>query len=142
MRPQATFSFFIFLQLFHFFTLIVAPSSPSLLPPRRSFLLVAPFSLFLFLHRPALSRSLRIHKRPFFIKFDESVTNQRTDGRTDKASCRDARTHLKRRCGTLQSVTKRLSSKDFSPKNIAVEGNSWIDCEGGNQVSRPILASL
>ena len=32
MRPQATFSIFIFLQLFHFFTLLVAPSSSSLLP--------------------------------------------------------------------------------------------------------------
>ena len=40
MRPQATFSFFIFLQLFHF----VAPSSSSLLPPRPSFLLVPPSS--------------------------------------------------------------------------------------------------
>ena len=33
MRLQATFSFFIFLQLFHFFTLLLAPSSSSLLPP-------------------------------------------------------------------------------------------------------------
>ena len=100
MRPQATFSFFILLQLFHFFTLLVAPSSSSLLPPRPSFLLVPPSSLFLFLPRPALSQSLRIHKRPFFIDFDESVTDQRTNGptngRTDKASYRDARTHLKR----------------------------------------------
>ena len=83
MRPQATFSFFIFLQLFHFFTLLVAPSSSSLLPPRPSFLLVPPSSLFLFLPRPALSQSLRIHKRPFFIEFDESVTDQPTDQRTD-----------------------------------------------------------
>ena len=88
-----------FFQLFHFFTLLVAPSSSSLLPPRPSFLLVPPSSLFLFLPRPALSQSLRIHKRPFFIDFDESVTNGPTDGptdrRTDKASYRDARTHLK-----------------------------------------------
>ena len=33
-------NFFIFLQLFHFFSLLVAPSSSSLLPPRPSFLLV------------------------------------------------------------------------------------------------------
>ncbi len=105
------------LQLFHFF-ILVAPSSSPRLPPRPSFLLVPPSSLFLFLPRPALSQSLRIHKRPFFIEFDESVTDGRTDqrtdgttdgrtngrtdqrtegptdGRTDKASYRDARTHL------------------------------------------------
>ena len=34
MRPQATFSFFIFLQLLHFFTLLVAPSSLSIFSPR------------------------------------------------------------------------------------------------------------
>ena len=95
MRLQATFSFFIILQLFHFFTLLVAPSprrsfSSSLLPPRCSFLLVPASSLSLlpprpsfFLPRPALSQSLRIHKRPFFIKFDESVTNRGRDGRTN-----------------------------------------------------------
>ena len=99
MRPQATFSFFIFLQLFHFFTLLVAPSSSSLLPPRPSFLLVPLSSLSLFLPRPELSESFRIRKRPFFTEFDESVTDQPTNGptdqRTDKASYRDARTHLK-----------------------------------------------
>ena len=85
MRPQATFSFFIFLQLFHFFTLLIAPSSSSsLLPPRPSFLLVPPSSLFLFLPRLALSQSLRIHKRPFFIDFDESVTDGRTNQRTNQ----------------------------------------------------------
>ena len=83
MRPQATFSFFIFLQLFHFFTFLVAPSSSSLLPPRPSFLLVPPSSLFLFLPLPVLSRSLRIPKRPFFIGFDESVTDRPTDQPTD-----------------------------------------------------------
>ena len=60
--------------LFHFytlsfFTLFVVPSSSSLLPPRPSFHLVPPFSLFPFLPRPALSQSLRLHKRPFFIDF-------------------------------------------------------------------------
>ncbi len=86
MRLQATFHFFIFfifLQLFHFFTLLVAPSSSPLFPPRPSFLLVPPSSLFLFLPRPTLPQSLRIHKRPFFIDFDESVTDGRTDQRTD-----------------------------------------------------------
>ena len=50
-----------------------------------------------------LQRTIEIIKRPFFIDFDESVTDQPTDGRTDgrtdqrtdKASYRDARTHLK-----------------------------------------------
>ena len=65
-------------------TLLVAPSSSSLLSPRPSFLLAPPSPLFLFLPRPALSQSLKIHKRPFFIDFDESVTNQRTNGRTDQ----------------------------------------------------------
>ena len=73
MRPQATFSFFIFLQLFHFFSLLVAPSSSLLLPP------CPPSSSSLFLPRPALSKSLRIHRRPFFIKFDKSVTDQTTN---------------------------------------------------------------
>ena len=85
--------FFIFFTTFSFLHsprcsfLLVAPSSSSFLPPRPSFLLVPPSSLFLFLPRPALSQSLRIHKRPFFIDFDESVTdgptNGPTDGRTD-----------------------------------------------------------
>ncbi len=45
-----------------------------------------------------LSKSIRIRKSPFFINFDEIITdrrtdrptNQRTDGPTDKASYRDA----------------------------------------------------
>ena len=88
--------------IFHFFTtfsffhsprcsfLLVAPSSLPLIPPRPSFLLVPPSSLFVFLPRPALSQSLRIHKRPFFIDFDESVTDRPTDGRTDQRT--DGRT--------------------------------------------------
>ena len=44
MRPQATFSFFIFLQFSPFFTHLVAPCSSSLLPPRCSFLLAPPSS--------------------------------------------------------------------------------------------------
>ena len=79
--------------IFHFFTtfsffysphcsfLLITPSSLPLLPPRPSLLLVPPSFLFLFLPRPALSQSL--HKRPFFIDFDESVTEQPTDGRMD-----------------------------------------------------------
>ena len=94
MRPLATFSYFIFLTTFSFFHsprpsfLPVPPSSPSLLPPRSSFLLVTPHpSFFPF---PALSNSFTIRKGPFFIDFDESITDQRTDGPTDKASYRDA----------------------------------------------------
>ena len=77
MRPLATFSFFIFQQLFNFLTLLVTPSSSSLFFPR-----------------PALSESFRIRKRPFFSDFDESITNRPTnrptDQPTDKASYRDA----------------------------------------------------
>ena len=68
MRPQATFSFFIFLQVFHFFTLLIilpVPPSSSLLPPRPSFLLVPPSSSSLFLTRPALSKSFRIRESLF-----------------------------------------------------------------------------
>ena len=57
MRPQATFSFFIFLQLFHLFTLLVAPSSSSLLPPRPSFLLLPLSSL----HRLNYLESVKDH---------------------------------------------------------------------------------
>ena len=66
--------FFIFL----FFSLLVAPSSSP------SFLLVPPSPLFLFLPCPALSQSLRIHKRPFFIEFDESVTDGPTNRPTNR----------------------------------------------------------
>ncbi len=118
MRPQATFSFFIFLQLFHFSTLLIAPSSTSqlssssILPPRPSFLLVPPSSTSLFLPRPALSKSFSIRKRPVFIDLDESVTDGPTDrptnGRTDKASYRDARTHLKMDTPFLTHESKNL----------------------------------
>ena len=67
MRPLATFSFFIFFNNFFIFSL-----SSSLLPPHPS----SP--------RPALSKSYSIRLSPFFIDFDESITdgptNQRTDG--------------------------------------------------------------
>ena len=115
MRPQATFSFFIFLQLFHFFTLLVTPSSSSLLPPRRSFLLAPPSSssllppcssFFLVQHCLNLLESLKGHFSSILTKAlptDERTdgrtngpTDGRTNGRTDKASYRDARTHLKR----------------------------------------------
>ena len=94
MRPRATFSFH-FLKTFifslsssifnpHRIFFFVPPSFSSLLPPRPSFLLVPSSSLFLFLPRPARSQSLRIRKRPFFINFDESVTDRPTDRRTDQ----------------------------------------------------------
>ena len=130
MRPQATFSFFIFLQLFHFFTLLVAPSSSSLLPPRPSFLLVPPSSLFLFLPRPALSQSLRFHKRPIFIEFDESVTDRPTDGRTnrrtDKAYYRDARTHLKRRENDQEREMAPMDRSDHQFDLWSAKSDLWI----------------
>ena len=115
MRPLAT--FFIFFETFSFFhsprrSFLIAPSSSSLLPPRPSFVLVLPSSSSLFLPRPALSKSFRIRNRPFFINFDESVTDQRTNGptngRTDKASYRDARTHLKRSGGISPNMPKKV----------------------------------
>ena len=107
MRLQATFSFFIFLQLFHFFTLLVAPSSSSLLPPRPSFLLVPLSSLSLFPPCPSFFLVQNCQKHLEFVKGHFSSiltkalptnqrTNQPTNRRTDKASYRDARTHLKR----------------------------------------------
>ena len=100
MRPLATFSFFIFfLQLFHFFTLLIALSSSLLLPPRPSLPLVAPSDRRT---RPLIEMGGCYNvTTPFFIDFDKSVTDRptarRADGRTDKASYRDARTHLKPR---------------------------------------------
>ena len=91
LKPLFHFSFF--LQLFHFFALIVALLSSSLLPAHSScpsFLLVPPPSSSLFLTRPAPSESFRIRKRPFFIDFDESVTDQPTNGRTNQRT--DGRT--------------------------------------------------
>ena len=89
--------------LFHFsffFTLLIAPSSTSLLSPRPSFLRVHPSSSSLLPPRPSF-----FLVQPFFIHLDESVTDGRTNGRTDKASYRDARTHLKReRLGKLSTI--------------------------------------
>ena len=85
LKPLFHFSFF--LQLFHFFALIVALLSSSLLPAHSScpsFLLVPPPSSSLFLTRPAPSESFRIRKRPFFIDFDKSVTSRRTNRKTDQ----------------------------------------------------------
>ena len=99
MRPLATFSFVIFQLLFHFFTLLVPPSS------RPSFLLVLPSSPSLpprpsFFPRPALSNSSRSSKSRFFIDFDESITdgptNRPTNRPTDEASYRDADASKKR----------------------------------------------
>ena len=72
MRPQATFSFFIFFTTFSFFHsphrsfLHVAPFSASILPPHPSFLLVPPSSSSLFFPRPELSRSFRIRKSSWY----------------------------------------------------------------------------
>ena len=84
---DASFSdFFIFhfLATFSFFnTLLVPPSSrPS----------------FLFFPRPALSKSFRIRKSPFFSDFDESITDRPTNQPTDKTSCSDADASKKEDC--------------------------------------------
>ncbi len=73
------------------FTLLVAPSSSTLFPLGPSFLLVP-------LSSSSSTNSFIIRKRHFFINFDESVTKQteQTNEWKDKASYRDARTHLTR----------------------------------------------
>ena len=103
MRPLATFSFLIFFNDFSFFLsprpsfLLAPPSSSSLLPPHPSF------------PRPALSKSFRIRKSPFFINFDESITDGRTDQvtnqPTDKASYRDADASNKHGSGCVVNTT-------------------------------------
>ena len=103
---DASFSDFL---IFHFLTtfiffcsprpsfLPVPPSSSSLFPPHPSFLLVPPSSSSLFFPRPAVSRSFRIRKRSFFINFDESITNQPNNRRTDRRTrpLIEMRAHLK-----------------------------------------------
>ena len=69
-----------FFQFCPIFTLLVAPSSSSLLPPR-----------------PALSVSFSIRKRPFFIDFDESVTDQRTDRPTNGPTDRQPLVEMRER---------------------------------------------
>ena len=70
---------------------------PSLLSPRRSFLIVPPSSLPLFLPSPALSKSFRIRESLFFIDFDESITDRPTDQPTNRRTrpLIEMRTHLK-----------------------------------------------
>ena len=120
LKPLFHFSFF--LQLFHFFTLFIAPSSTSLLPPRPSSLLVPPSSSSLLPPRPSFflvqhCESFRIRKWPFFIDLDESITDRRTNGptngRTDKASYRYARTHLKRQRQSEPTGKKRDTRSEF-----------------------------
>ena len=106
MRPLATFLFFIFFNNFFISFhsprpsfLPILPSSPSLLPPRLSFLLVSPSSSSLFFPQPALSKSFKIRKSPFFINFDKSImdrrTNQPTNQPMDKPAYRDTDASLK-----------------------------------------------
>ena len=120
MRPQATFSFFIFLQLFHFFTLLIAPSSTSLLSPRPSFLLVHPSSSSLlpphpsFLFVPPSSSSL----------LPPHPSKRRTDRRIRPLI--EMRTHLKRR---------RRKKKEKEEEEVPyVIGSPW-----GKRLSRKEL---
>jgi hypothetical protein len=96
--------FFIFHFFFNFF--IVSLSS-SLLPPRRSFLLAPASSssllppcssFFLFQHCLNHLESIKGRFSSILTKAlrTDGPTDQPTNGRTDKASYRDARTHLKR----------------------------------------------
>ena len=81
------FIFQFFLQHFHFFTLFVAPSSSSLLPPCPSFLHLPASSSSLFLFRLAVYKSFRIRKNHFSLILIKTLqTDGRTNGWTDKAS--------------------------------------------------------
>ena len=78
--------FFIFLQLFHFFTLLIALSSTSILSPRSSFLLVPPSSSFLLPPRPSffLVQHCLNHLESVKGHFSLNLTKAlRTDGWTD-----------------------------------------------------------
>ena len=85
MRPQATFSFLSFSTTYSFFHsprrsfLLVALSSSSLLLPRPSFLLVPRFS-----SSSTILVIQKIRQSPFFIDFDEGITDGPTDGPTNQ----------------------------------------------------------
>ena len=83
MRPRATFSF-IFFSTFSFFHSL-----------RQPFLLVSPSSSSLF--SSSSTKSFRIRESPFFIDFDEGITNRPTNQRTDRRTrpLIEMRTHLK-----------------------------------------------
>ena len=96
MRPQATFSFFIF-------SLSLSPFHPRrsflLIPPRPSFLFVPLSSSSLLLNR---LESVKGHFSSIWTKAlptdgrTDGLTNQPANQQTDKASYRDSRTHLKK----------------------------------------------
>ena len=103
---------FLILYLFYFLisslfpprcSFLVAPSSSSLFSSRCFFLLITPLSSLFppccsFLLAPfyisliQTSFFFRICKNCYFIKYDVSITDHRTNGRTDKHSYRDTRT--------------------------------------------------
>ena len=115
MRPQATFSFVIFFTIFSFFYSL-----------RRSFLFVAPSSSSLFPHRPALSKSFRIRKSPFFINFDESITDQPTNRPTDRRTrpLIEMRTHLKRK---ENNIFEQISASLHLDSMLKVCGRfAWV----------------
>merc|ERR1712237_238928 len=96
LKPLFHFSFLY--NFFHFFTLLVAPSSSSLLLAPSSSLLLPPRpSFFLVQYYLNHLESIKGHFSSILTKAlpTDGPTDGRTDGRTDKASYRDARTHLK-----------------------------------------------
>ena len=91
----------IFLTTFHFFTLLVLPSSSSLLPPHPSFLLIPPSSssllpprpsFFIIQHCPNHLESVKVHFSSILTK--ALPTNGPTNGRTDGQA-------LLKRCGRI-----------------------------------------
>ena len=97
--------------IFHFLTTFSFFHSLPLLPYRPfSFLLVPPSFSSLLLPRPALSKSCNIRKSPFFINFDESITDGPTDQPTDRRTrpLLEMRTHLK----TFSSHVTRVAEAE------------------------------
>ena len=116
--------------LFHFsffHNFFIFSLSSSLLPPRRSFLLVAPSSssllppcssFFLVQHCLNHLESIKGHFSSILTKAlpTDQPTNGRTNQRTDKASYRDAKTHLKRRRRSLKDWLSEITTPSGLPR--------------------------
>ena len=108
--------------------LLMVCSCPALDPAHPSFatfiIIISTLQLFSAWREPPFmvyllgQWSLICLKRLIFIVFDKSMTdgrtNWQTDGRTDRPSFRDARTHLKKSSG----ITRNASSLEFKQNDL------------------------
>ena len=99
----------------------ILPSSPSLLPPRLSFLLISPSSSSLFFPQPALSKSFKIRKSPFFINFDKSITDRRTNQPTNQPMDKVVQTVRYSSCSICSSVLRSLQERMQSSRAASAE---------------------